>query len=817
MRNLLSAILVGVILEGLAIITLAQTVVQPNAGKAFYNTDEVKAMCGVPADTNDMKNVLARQDSSYKDYLHQRASQGLRKTETIPNWKSLMSYVEDQGSCGDCWVHAATGVAEGQLHILIGSNIEIDLNELEISGACNGGWPSSAEGTIQSSKIGSEVGSYPNYQGAKWSIASHSSISGITSIKAALANGPVTACFYVYDDFAAFFYNYPTGVYHYDGHSSYDGAHAIVIVSYDDNSNYWLCKNSWGSSWGDSGYFRIGYGECGMESLENTYITVNQSCEAKLVPNLMSLATALSYSFVSGEYAYVLSNISVGSNASVPSNGMLVINSGLTVSFTGNYKIHVEGALNAQGVTFTRSGGQWYGIEMYGVYGGANYISGCTIENATYGVYDYASYGYRIENSTIQNNGTGIESISGSHVIAGNYLTGNTYGVSCSDYSSLDFEINNWIKFNSRGVYIDATSTPYLGSYWSPVYCSIWGNDWDIWSDYGGTVSAEWNYWGDYPANPMIYGTVDYSNALTAEPSRYKIAAHETARPPAATLNSSNGQAPDTTGMALLTQAIKVERSSTVGQAQTALGSVISTYPTRPVAMIGLAHLSQLSEKSKANTIDMLSGVATTYKATTLVDFAHVLMGQIMIRNNQTDEALAIFEGLAASGGLFEKEALYNAGSLLWYRKNAQAEGERYFRQLIQKYPDDPFTYSALATLGESPTTKQVIQGKPTPPETPLVNDLSSAYPNPFNPAAQISYSLAGPSRVSLVIYDILGREIVTLANGYQQAGRYTVTWNSTQKSGIPVSSGVYFARLGVTNDLGMVTFQKTTRLLLMK
>jgi hypothetical protein len=187
------------------------------------------------------------------------------------------------------------------------------------------------------------------------------------------------------------------------------------------------------------------------------------------------------------------------------------------------------------------------------------------------------------------------------------------------------------------------------------------------------------------------------------------------------------------------------------------------------------------------------------------------------MRNGQTDGALSIFKGLAGSGGTFEKDALYNAGSLLWYRKDAKAEGERYFRQLIQDYPDDPFSYSALATLGESPTTKQVVQRSPIPSETPLVNDLSSVYPNPFNPTAQIRYSLAGPSRVSLVVYDILGREIVTLANGYQQAGRYTVTWNSTQNSGIPVSSGVYFARLRVTNDLGMVKFTKTTRLLLMK
>jgi|GEM_PF-3183489 len=59
--------------------------------------------------------------------------------------------------------------------------------------------------------------------------------------------------------------------------------------------------------------------------------------------------------------------------------------------------------------------------------------------------------------------------------------------------------------------------------------------------------------------------------------------------------------------------------------------------------------------------------------------------------------------------------------------------------------------------------------------------------------------------------------EIANLADGYQEAGRFTVTWNATHKTGIQVSSGVYFARLRVTDDLGMVKFTKTSRLLLMK
>ena len=98
----------------------------------------------------------------------------------------------------------------------------------------------------------------------------------------------------------------------------------------------------------------------------------------------------------------------------------------------------------------------------------------------------------------------------------------------------------------------------------------------------------------------------------------------------------------------------------------------------------------------------------------------------------------------------------------------------------------------------------------------PKSYDLDNCYPNPFNPSTQISYSIAEPSKLSLVIYDVLGREIATLAKGNEQAGRYTVTWNS-QSSGLPVSSGIYFARLRVLNGIGGVEFTKTIRLLLVK
>jgi hypothetical protein len=73
--------------------------------------------------------------------------------------------------------------------------------------------------------------------------------------------GPLTACFTVYEDF----YYYTGGVYVHTSGSSV-GGHCISIVGYNDEGQYWIAKNSWGTGWGEQGFFQIGYGQCGIDS-----------------------------------------------------------------------------------------------------------------------------------------------------------------------------------------------------------------------------------------------------------------------------------------------------------------------------------------------------------------------------------------------------------------------------------------------------------------------------------------------------------------------------------------------------------------------
>jgi hypothetical protein len=73
---------------------------------------------------------------------------------------------------------------------------------------------------------------------------------------------------------------------------------------------------------------------------------------------------------------------------------------------------------------------------------------------------------------------------------------------------------------------------------------------------------------------------------------------------------------------------------------------------------------------------------------------------------------------------------------------------------------------------------------------------LEQNFPNPFNPSTTIAYKLERAEYVRLVVFDITGREINTLIDHYQNAGRYTPRWNGEDNRGSKVASGMYFARL---------------------
>ncbi len=80
--------------------------------------------------------------------------------------------------------------------------------------------------------------------------------------------------------------------------------------------------------------------------------------------------------------------------------------------------------------------------------------------------------------------------------------------------------------------------------------------------------------------------------------------------------------------------------------------------------------------------------------------------------------------------------------------------------------------------------------------EIPAKFELSQNYPNPFNPSTKINFSLPKAEQVTLKVYDITGKEIVTLLNTKFAAGKYSTDWMGTDANGKTVSSGVYFYKI---------------------
>ncbi len=106
---------------------------------------------------------------------------------------------------------------------------------------------------------------------------------------------------------------------------------------------------------------------------------------------------------------------------------------------------------------------------------------------------------------------------------------------------------------------------------------------------------------------------------------------------------------------------------------------------------------------------------------------------------------------------------------------------------------------------------EQWLTGVAGPSASPAAFRLLESYPNPFNPATTISYELGTTARVTLKVFDVLGREVETLENGERAAGVHHVAWNAGARA-----SGVYLCRLEVARK-GEASLQQTKRMMLVR
>jgi cathepsin B len=289
-------------------------------GKVFYAQDNVTAADAV-AQINSIPNItwtaadftqfkvmnlwefkkghinLRRKKNDASIPAESESEAGRRNLATIPvafdartNWPTCIHAIRDQGGCGNCWAFGASEVLSDRFCIASNKSVNTVMSAQYLTScdttnfACNGGYIDKAWKFLE--KNGDVTDTCMPYKSGNGLVPSCSTftkcadntrlrkyyakvnstriISTLSSIQnEILTNGPVETGFDVYSDFMS----YKTGIYTNTAGASYLGGHAVKIIGWGNSNgiNYWIVANSWGTYWGESGFFKIKFGSCGID------------------------------------------------------------------------------------------------------------------------------------------------------------------------------------------------------------------------------------------------------------------------------------------------------------------------------------------------------------------------------------------------------------------------------------------------------------------------------------------------------------------------------------------------------------------------
>jgi C1A family cysteine protease len=218
------------------------------------------------------------------------------------NW---MSPVKNQGQCGSCWAFGVIGAVEAEFNRQMNDpDLDADLSEQQLvsncctnCGSCDGGYYDVAMNYIWVGGIADEECCPYQQQNSNCDLCNNfrihiTNFGGLPSNQDTIKNyilnkGPLVAFMYVGEAAGAYWdenhiYRCANVKSDYSGEDSKGKKrHIVVLAGYDDQGGYWIVKNSWGFlwNWPEMGYFKVGYGECAIESnvgfVEGMYIPID--------------------------------------------------------------------------------------------------------------------------------------------------------------------------------------------------------------------------------------------------------------------------------------------------------------------------------------------------------------------------------------------------------------------------------------------------------------------------------------------------------------------------------------------------------------
>ena len=422
-------------------------------------------------------------------------------------------------------------------------------------------------------------------------------------------------------------------------------------------------------------------------------------------------------------------------------------------------------------------------------------LSNSAISYCTNGIYLYNSNPV-IQTCNIHNiSNYGIYLISSSPYLYGNFIQNNGYGVNCSASSDPTFGNGttaggNNISNNTYGIFCQNNSIPMIGNN-SPLtggYNNLVHTTYNVYNMSSNGVYAENDWWGTTnPSNFEIAGesgVADYP---------YLTSSNNIANPPLskAAANIYASQVSASPLFSQLNQANQMIAANNLAVAKTICLNMIENYPDSSFSFNALNLLKKLYQNADS-VKNVYQSLFNNSKKKDLYAMAGLILAEVDTVNKLShinDVINSYGQDNVVQCALFDKFVYYH------FEKADKQNALEILNNLDNLFPLSEADIEAHIILGDTSYFNYDLAKKPvlqiTAAQTPAEYKLSENYPNPFNPSTIISYQLPKDGVVTLKVYDVLGREVKTLINGYKTAGNYSVSFDASK-----LASGIYFYQI---------------------
>ncbi len=556
-----------------------------------------------------------------------------------------------------------------------------------------------------------------------------------------------------------------------------------------------------------------------------------------------------------------ISNVTLAGNISVPSGVTLTITSCAAVNF-GQYGILLNGGTIDYQSNFTGTYLKQDGT-LKGYFGSIqpainNASSGQSIELLSTAYNESPSFSGK-SNIALYGQGQGSTTLNGSI-----FVTNSSY-ITISDLtmsSALSANNSNWTSFNNATITGPTIASNYGGTYTQVGYvtadnigasfglnsyggsgdlyystvsngdCAVFlsnsasynigtnntfcSNGFDIYAQYGAYAYAISN---DYSRSlpETIYGNVFVTgqNGVCSQPKALAVNNEKPVEqiPPEL-------KALDEKYLALLRKIHEAKENKKYDaknyvqdylQLISDYKNLINAGKDKAVMKAALSKISQLYRgmDDKEGFENYITETMATGKIKSLEPYLKRYLIWNFVDDRQLDNALKTADEVMTSQDATEDlhaEMLYEKGLIYKYYLNDNNKSKEMYASILSKYPESPLTIFAAKEMGITPDYSFKNSSSESNQNIIVASNELKNYPNPFNPTTMITYSLKGKDHITLVVFDILGKEVASLVDGMQTEGEHSVSFNG---SNLP--SGMYIYQLKGSN------FNLSRKMLLLK